>query len=152
LDDANIVNQVLTFLIAGHETTANSLAFSLYYLASNPDVLAKARAEVDAMFPTEQDIQAITHAQVPKLRYLRRVIDESLRLWPTVPGYFRRAKTHTRLAGKYDFAPDDWVLVVVNALHRDPTVWDDPERFDPDRFTSDQVKARHPHAFKPFGT
>lgn len=153
LDDANIVRQTLTFLIAGHETTAGALAFCLWHLATEPGVLDTARAEVDAMFPAPGDERTISYAQVPRLRYLRRVIDESLRLWPTAPGFFRRARVHTRLAGRYDFAPGDWVLVAVNALHRDPAAWGpEPDRFDPDRFTSAQIRARHPHAFKPFGT
>lgn len=151
LDDDNIVRQVLTFLIAGHETTSSALSFALWFLASRPDVLARARSEVDSMWPGG-DGPDVAFEQVPKLRYLRRVVDESLRLWPTAPGYFRRATRDTTLGG-YHFGAGDWLLVVVLQLHRDRGVWGaDAEEFDPDRFLPENVRARPAQAYKPFGT
>lgn len=112
-----MIRQVITFIIAGHETTAGVVSFTLWFLATNPDVAAKARAEVDAMWSAPgQDSPDVAFEQVPKLRYLRRVIDESMRLWPTVPGYFRRARTDTTLGGQYDFEAREWALVVVLAM------------------------------------
>lgn len=151
LDDDNIVHQVLTFLLAGYETTSSALAFAMWYLATRPDVLEEARAEVDAAWP-DGTLPEITFEQVPKLRYLRRVIDESLRLWPTAPGYFRQAKQSTAL-GDYEFAEGEWVLVVVLQLHRDTTVWGaNADEFDTDRFLPQNIKARPAQAYKPFGT
>ena len=148
LDDVNIRHQVVTFLVAGHETTSGALSFALYYLAHNPDVLAKARAEVDAVWGDETP----PFEKVAKLRYVRRVLDETLRLWPTAPGYAREAREDTVLGGRYPMRAGDWVLVLIPSLHRDPSWGDDPERFDPDRFAPENVRGRAPHIYKPFGT
>ncbi|NLG54693.1 MAG: cytochrome P450 [Rhodococcus sp.] len=148
VDDRNIRNQVLTFLVAGHETTSGALSFALYYLSQNPDIFAKARAEVDDVWGEGSP----SFAQVPKLRYVRRVLDETLRLWPTAPAYARAAREDTVLAGKYPMAKDDWVVILLPGLHRDRVWGPDPERFDPDNFLPERVRARPAHVYKPFGT
>ncbi|MBC9715165.1 cytochrome P450 [Streptomyces sp. TRM66268-LWL] len=154
LDEVNIRNQVITFLVAGHETTSGALSFALYYLARHPEVLARARAEVDAVWgPPGEEPPAPAFEQIPKLRYIRRVLDEALRLWPTAPAYGRQAREDTVLDGKYAMRKGDWALVLLPALHRDPTVWGpDPESFDPDRFDPAAVRARPAHTYKPWGT
>lgn len=149
LDRTNIRNQVITFIFAGYVTTASALAFSLYYLSTEPDVLAKARAEVDEMWPADGDPD---FDQVARLRYLRRVLDESLRLWPTAPAFTRQAREDTVLGGKYPMAAGEAVTVHIPLLHRDPCWGDDVEKFDPDRFQADRVRQRPAHTFKPFGT
>lgn len=148
LDEVNIRNQVVTFLVAGHETTSGALSFALYYLAHNPEVLARARAEVDAVWGDE----APPFEKVAKLRYVRRVLDETLRLWPTAPAYAREAREDTMLAGRYPMRAGDWMLVLIPSLHRDPAWGDDPECFDPERFSPEHVRGRAPHIYKPFGT
>lgn len=148
IDELNIRRQVLTFLVAGHETTSGALSFALYYLSRNPAVLAEAQAEVDAVWEGKEP----AFEKVAKLRYVRRVLDEALRLWPTAPAYGRAALEDTVLAGKYPMAKGDWVLVLIPALHRDPVWGSDPERFDPDRFLPANIKARPAHVYKPFGT
>src|SRR5690348_15505469 len=80
LPDENIRAQCLTFLIAGHETTSGLLSFAIYYLIKHPDVLARARAEVGQVL---RNAAAPTFEQVIRLRYVRQVLDETLRLWPT---------------------------------------------------------------------
>ncbi|WP_031940893.1 cytochrome P450, partial [Prescottella defluvii] len=125
-----------------------ALSFALHYLARNPDVLAKARAEVDAVWGDE----APPFEKVAKLRYVRRVLDETLRLWPTAPAYAREAREDTVLGGRYPMRAGDWVLVLIPSLHRDPAWGSDPERFDPDRFAPEHVRGRAPHIYKPFGT
>lgn len=150
LDEDNVIRQVLTFLVAGHETSSGALSFALWLLSTHPEVLARAREEVDGMWPGP-DLPDVQFEEVAKLRYLRRVLDETLRLWPTAPGYYRQAKQDTTLAG-YEFSRGDWVLVAVMQLHRDPTAWPDPETFDPDRFLPENIRARPAHAYKPFGT
>jgi cytochrome P450 len=151
LDEANIRNQVITFLIAGHETTSGALSFALYYLVKNPTVLAKAQAEVDAVLGAEDD-PTPTFKQVGKLRYVRRVLDEALRLWPTAPAFLREARADTVLGGKYPMRKGERVVVLIPMLHRDPVWGEDVEAFDPDRFTSERIKARPAHSYKPFGT
>jgi cytochrome P450/NADPH-cytochrome P450 reductase len=151
LDEVNIRNQVITFLVAGHETTSGALAFTLYHLVSNPAALAKAQAEVDAVWG-DQDDPAPAFEQVAKLRYVRRALDEALRLWPTAPGFAREARQDTMLGGRYPMRKGQWVIVVAPLLHRDPVWGDDVDDFDPDRFAPERVKARPAHAYKPFGT
>lgn len=146
----NVRKQVITFLVAGHETTSGALSFALHYLALHPAVAARARAEVDQVWG---DTPRPGYDQVAKLRYVRRVLDESLRLWPTAPAFAREARRDTVLAGDHPMRRGAWALVLTPMLHREPEVWgEDAERFDPDRFTPAAVRARPPHTFKPFGT
>ncbi|WP_405825047.1 cytochrome P450 [Streptomyces sp. NBC_01390] len=146
----NVRRQVLTFLIAGHETTSGALSFALHYLSRHPEIADRARAEVDRVWG---GAEVPGYDQIAKLRYVRRVLDESLRLWPTAPGFAREARHDTVLGGEHPMREGAWTLVLAPLLHRDPTVWGtDANRFDPDRFDAAAVRARPAHAFKPWGT
>ncbi|MFE1859034.1 cytochrome P450 [Streptomyces anandii] len=150
LSPENVRRQVITFLVAGHETTSGALSFALYHLARHPEVAARARAEVDRVWG---GTEAPAYEQVAKARYVRRVLDESLRLWPTAPAFAREAVRDTVLGGEHPMRRGAWALVLTPMLHRDPEAWGpDTERFDPDRFDARAVRARPPHVFKPFGT
>ncbi|WP_217237793.1 cytochrome P450 [Streptomyces sp. AC555_RSS877] len=150
LSATNVRRQVITFLVAGHETTSGALSFALHYLARHPDVAARARAEVDQVWG---DTERPGYDQVAKLRYVRRVLDETLRLWPTAPAFAREARHDTVLAGTHPMRRGAWTLVITPMLHRDRAVWGaDAEEFDPDRFEAKAVRSRPPHTFKPFGT
>ncbi|RRQ29809.1 cytochrome P450 [Rhodococcus sp. Eu-32] len=147
LDRVNIRHQVLTFLVAGNETTAGTLAFALYFLATHPDVAARVREEAD------NAADSVAYEDISKLRYIRSVVDETLRLWPSAPGYFRKARQDTSLAdGKYPMKAGEWAFVLTLGLHRDPVWGPDADVFDPDRFSSARAKSRPAHAYKPFGT
>lgn len=152
LDEANIRYQLINFLVAGHETTSGALSFALYFLSTHPEVFLRARAEVDRVWGEgTPDFE-----QIAKLRYVRRVLDESLRLQPTVPAYYRSAREDTVLAGRYAIRKNEWVLALTTALHRAPQ-WSAPglkpvEDFDPDRFAPEHLRARPAHLYKPFGT
>ncbi|MFF0732496.1 cytochrome P450 [Streptomyces chartreusis] len=150
LSAENVRRQVITFLVAGHETTSGALSFALHYLSRHPDVAARARAEVDRVWgPTATP----GYDQVARLRHVRRVLDEALRLWPTAPAFAREAREDTVLGGAHPMRRGAWALVLTAMLHRDPDVWGaDAERFDPDRFDPKAVRTRAPHTFKPFGT
>lgn len=148
LDNNNIGNQIITFLVAGSETSANAIAFALHFLATKPDVAAKARAEVDAAWPGRAfpDFQ---FDQIAKLRYLRQVIEETLRLWPVAPGYFRQAKQDTTIGGgRFVFKKDDWVFVNLHAAHTNPCWGPDAGEFNPERMTAENLRK---HVYKPFG-
>ncbi|MEV0442427.1 cytochrome P450 [Streptomyces spectabilis] len=150
LSAENIRRQVITFLVAGHETTSGALSFALHYLARDPEVLARARDEVDQVWG---DATSPAYEQVAKLRYVRRVLDESLRLWPTAPAFSREARDDTVLGGVHPMRRGAWAVVLAALLHRDPEVWGErPEEFDPDRFAPAAVRSRPAHVFKPFGT
>lgn len=152
LDDVNIRHQILTFLVAGHETTSGALSFALYCLTRNRSALAAAQAEVDGILGSDRGAEP-TFEQVAKFRYLRRVLDEALRLWPTAPAFARSPRETTTLSTGQVMRPQDWALVVLPMVHRDKTVWgDNADEFDPDRFAPERSRGRMPHIYKPFGT
>lgn len=152
LDDLNIRHQILTFLVAGHETTSGALSFALYYLSRDPALLAQAHAEVDGILGPDRDVEP-AFEQVAKFRFLRRVLDEGLRLWPTAPAYSRSPREVTTLSTGHVMRPQDWALVVLPMVHRDPAVWGhDASEFDPDRFLPERSRGRPAHTYKPFGT
>jgi cytochrome P450 / NADPH-cytochrome P450 reductase len=147
LTDENIRQQVITFLIAGHETTSGLLSFAIYNLLQDPAVMAAARAEADAVLGDG----APTFEQVRQLKFIGQILKESLRLWPTAPAFAVYPAEDTLLAGKYKIRAGEGVTVLIPMLHRDPLLWPDPERFDPSRFTPEAEAARPSYAFKPFG-
>ena len=148
LSSENISYQMVTFLIAGHETTSGLLSFATWLLLTHPKVLAEARTHVDEVLggaaPTIDDIGRLT--------YLHQVLDESLRLWPTAPAFAVQAREATSIGQEgYGVTPDDILLILTPVLHRDPVVWDEPEAFRPERFAPDAVVALPANAWKPFG-
>ncbi|GGF98177.1 cytochrome P450 [Rhodococcoides trifolii] len=149
IDEQNIRYQLVTFLVAGHETTSGALSLALYYLSQNPEVLARAREEVDSVWGS---VDRPAYDQVAKLRYVRRVLDETLRLWPTAPAFGRQAREDTTIGGRYEMRAGEWALVFLPGLHRDPVWGENTDEFDPDRFEPSRVRSRPAHAYKPFGT
>jgi cytochrome P450/NADPH-cytochrome P450 reductase len=151
LTDVQVRFQIMTFLIAGHETTSGLLSFTIYQLLRNPGEMAKAVAEVDRVFGGDRS-RVPELADLAQLRYVKQCLDESLRLWPTAPVFGLTAKHPTTLGTDIAVKPGDVMLVLVPALHRDPAVWTDPELFDPDRFAPERVESIPANAWKPFGT
>lgn len=151
LTDVQVRFQIMTFLIAGHETTSGLLSFTIHQLLRNPDAMARATAEVDHVLGGDRT-RVPQFEDLAQLRYVKQCLDESLRLWPTAPVFGLTAKHETTLGGDIAVNPGDVVLVLVPLLHRDPAVWSDPERFDPDRFAPGRVEAIPANAWKPFGT
>ncbi|OQW74905.1 MAG: reductase [Proteobacteria bacterium ST_bin14] len=148
LDDINIRYQVLTFLIAGHETTSGMLTFALYHLLRNPHVLAQAYAEVDRVLPgdTRPD-----YAQNAQLVVIERILKEALRLWPTAPAFTLAPFEDTVIGGQWTLRKDRPVNVFSPGLHRFPGAWANPDEFDIDRWLPENEAQHHPHAYKPFG-
>ncbi len=150
LDAANIRNQVVTFLIAGHETTGAALSFALYYLTKHPAVLAQAQREVDGLWGADDDINP-TFEDVGRLTYVQQILEEALRLWPTAPGYAVTPINETLVGGRYRFRPGDMITIFTPALHRQPEWGANVHSFDPDRFSPEAAAARPGHIYKPFG-
>jgi cytochrome P450/NADPH-cytochrome P450 reductase len=148
LDDENIRYQVITFLIAGHETTSGLLSFAIHLLMTHPEVLAQAREEVERVLPDGRDP---VNDDLSRLTVIDRIIKETLRLWPTAPGFQVAPWRDEVIGGRYRIAKDRRVTVLLPALHRDPAVWTDPERFDIDRFLPENEARIPAHAYKPFG-
>jgi cytochrome P450 len=137
-------DNLLTFIVAGHETTALSLAWSLYLLAFDPVAQEKARTEA-------QDVlkgRAATADDVPALKYVRQVIDEALRLYPPAAFLSRTAQADDQILGR-EIRKGDTVMLPIYALHRNHLLWDDPNAFRPERF--DDPKAVDRFAYLPFG-
>ncbi|MEU4211625.1 cytochrome P450 [Streptomyces sp. NPDC026206] len=151
LDAANIRNQVITFLIAGHETTSGALSFALHHLLKDPVALRLAQREADELWGDTEDPEP-TFEDIGRLRWTRQVLAEALRLWPTAAAFVREAREDTLLGGRYPLRAGEGVTVLTPMLHRDPVWGDNPELFDPARFAPEAEAARSPHAYKPFGT
>lgn len=151
LSDENIRYQINTFLIAGHETTSGMLSFTLYYLLKNPHVLKRAYAEADEVLGRDVSMPP-TMAQIGQLKYIRAVLLEALRLWPTAPAFSVAPFDDEIVGGKYPLPKGTFISVLGLSLHRDKTVWgDDPEAFNPENFMGDAEAERHPAGYKPFG-
>ncbi|KQX14968.1 cytochrome P450 [Streptomyces sp. Root431] len=138
--------QVLVFLVAGHETTATSLGFALHLLARHPEALKRAHEEVDRVL----DGRTPGAADLDSLPYVTRVLKEAMRLFPAAPVIGRRAVAATEIDGVTIPAGAD-VIVAPWVTHRHPAYWEDAERFDPDRFTPEAEAARPRYAWFPFG-
>lgn len=146
LDDENIRYQIITFLIAGHETTSGLLSFTLYFLLKNPHVMKKAQEEAARVLVDPVP----TYKQVKQLKYTGMVLNEALRLWPTAPAFSLYSKEDTLLGGDYFIEKNAELLVLSPQLHRDASVWgDDVEEFRPERF--ENPSAIPQHAMKAFG-
>ena len=151
LDDTQIRDECIIFLIAGHETTSGLLSFTVYFLMNNPDVLAKAYAEVDRVLGPDASVKP-TYKQVNQLTWIGQILKESLRLWPTAPAFGLRALADTTIGGQYKLKKRHHIIVLSPALHRDKSVWGDrAEIFDPDRFSPEAEASRPANAYKPFG-
>ena len=152
LPDANIRAQCITFLVAGHETTSGLLSFVIYYLLKYPEVMARAQAEVDRVLGTDIGVLP-DYAQVRKLGYINQILEETLRLWPTAPGFTRYPLQDTTIGGRYHLPKGAQVIVLTPMLHRDPAIWGpDAEEFNPEHMAPERRAALPPNAFKPFGS
>jgi cytochrome P450/NADPH-cytochrome P450 reductase len=148
LSRENVGYQMITFLVAGHETTSGLLSFVTWLLLKNPDILVKLRMHVDEVLGG--DIPTVQHLE--QLKYVEQVLMETLRLWPTAPAFAVHPLQDTTIGGKYAVKTDDVLLILTPVLHRDRSVWDDPEAFRPERFAPENAEKLPPHAWKPFGS
>ncbi|GMK56136.1 hypothetical protein CspeluHIS016_0211920 [Cutaneotrichosporon spelunceum] len=150
LSDENIRFQMVTFLIAGHETTSGMFSFAMYYMLKNPRTFVKAREEADAAIKKANG--NLLNINPADLKYIDAILKEALRLQPSAPAWAvaPRNEEGQFLPGGYHVAKDQAVFVFLPMLHRDPKVWGpDPEEFRPERFL-DGTKIP-PDAWKPFG-
>ncbi|MGW1681537.1 cytochrome P450 [Saccharopolyspora sp. NPDC002376] len=132
LDLANIRDQVITFLIAGHETTSGTVSFALHNLVKHPTALRLVQREVDELWGDQSDPEP-TFEDIGRLQYTRQVLNETLRMFPPAPAFSRQAR-HDTVLGGIPMRAGQWASVVTPMLHRDPVWGDNPELFDPSRF------------------
>jgi cytochrome P450 len=139
-------DEVLTVLLAGHETTANALAWTWYLLARN---LAAENKLHDEIASTVGE-RAPGAPDLPQLRYTRMVIEESMRLYPPAWAISRNAIGEDEIGG-YPVRPRTNIIICSFVTHRHPSFWEEPERFDPERFSSERSQRRPDFAYLPFG-
>jgi cytochrome P450 len=135
----------MTFYLAGHETTANAVTWTLYLLSEQPDWQDRVAAEAEAALAAGEG------ADLPdRLPLLRQVIEEALRLYPPAPRFDRQALGADRL-GEQEVRAGDIVSIWPWLLHRHEALWDAPDAFDPDRFSTARRGGRHRFQYLPFG-
>ena len=141
---AEVRSNILTFLSAGHETTANTLAWSAFLLSQSPEWYAKVRHEADRELAGEKD------GLMDRLTITRAVVEEALRLYPPIAALSRMSEQGDTLGG-VDVKPRSLIVIAPYVLHRHTSLWDRPDVFDPSRFLP-EAKAKIPRfAYLPFG-
>lgn len=145
MDDRDVADNLLTFVTAGHETTALALTWAFYLLSHHPESEALIAAEVEAATGGGK----LRPEHLDALPYTRQVILEAMRLYPPVPVVVRAAIRDVDLDG-IAVRSGTPITIPIYAVHRHATLWDEPERFDPARFSPDAMKARDRYAYLPF--
>ncbi|MEO1775173.1 MAG: cytochrome P450 [Pseudomonadota bacterium] len=138
-------NNLLAFIVAGHETTALALTWSLYLLAFDPAAQARAAEEAGNALGERMALAE----DLPQMSYVRQVIDEAMRLYPPAGLLTKTAKGEDEILG-HKVVPGMIIMIPIWALHRHRRLWDNPDAFDPDRFAPEAKAARHRYAYLPF--
>ncbi|PYH37028.1 bifunctional cytochrome P450/NADPH--P450 reductase [Aspergillus neoniger CBS 115656] len=148
MSDDSIIDNVITFLIAGHETTSGLLSFTFYFLIQHPHILKKAQEEVDETVGLAQ----ISAQHLAELPYIDAILKESLRLMPTAPGFAVTPKKTEVLGGKWMINAGQPVNVLLPACLRDQSVFGpDADEFRPERMLAENFSKLPPNSWKPFG-
>ncbi len=146
MTDRQLRDEVMTFFLAGHETTSLALSWTWYLLSRHAEARAQLEAEIDSTLGSEPP----KYADLERLPYTRMVIEEAMRLFPPAWGFSRQALGPDEIGGFH--LPPGWlVFVVPYVMHRHPAYWEKPERFDPTRFTPERTAARPKFVYLPFG-
>jgi cytochrome P450 len=146
MTDQQLSVEVMTFLLAGQETTSLALTWTWYLLSQNPSVRAQFEREIDVVLHGRLP----EYSDIANLPYLRMVVDEAMRLYPPAWGFSRQAMSDDSLGGFR--LPLGWLAFVVPyALHRHPRYWENPEAFDPERFSPERSADRPKFVYLPFG-
>jgi len=146
MSDELVVSESMQLLVAGHETSSNALSWLLYLLSSRPDCVDRVRDEFDSVLGERH----VSFSDVPKFEFTTQVILEALRLYPPFWMVDRMALADDR-AGDLDIPRGSTVVVFIYGTHHSPRYWENPESFDPERFTKAKEKLYTPFAHLPFG-
>jgi len=146
LSDRQVRDEIVTLFIAGHETTAIMLSWTWYLLANHPEVEQRLHRELDAVLGG----RSAGFHDLAKLPYTKMVIQESMRIYPPVLLLYRKALADQEVGGFF-IPANTTVAVSPYTAHRHPGFWEEPERFDPERFTSERHSKRPQYAYFPFG-
>jgi cytochrome P450 len=145
MNDLQLRDEVMTLLFAGHETSANALTWTWVLLAQHPDVEARLHEELEKVLSG----RVPTMADLPNLPYTRMILEESMRLYSPSWQVMRRAIQDDEF-GDYHIPANTIIFWSQYVVHRHPAIWENPEQFDPLRFSPEAVKARHSYAYIPF--
>ncbi|KMQ93071.1 cytochrome p450 4c1, partial [Lasius niger] len=147
LTDDELRAQVDTFMFEGHDTTAVAITWTLFLLGNNLEQQEKVHEELDEVFRDSETPASVK--ELSQLKYLERVIKETLRLYPSVPFIFRKLAEDVKI-GDYTLPKNATVSIEILYTHTNPQIWSDPQKFDPDRFLPENSKHRNPYAYIPF--
>lgn len=147
MSEQHIRDEIATMFAAGFETTSVALTWTWYLLYRHPEIRQKALEEIRAV----QNGADLTAEMLPKMEYLLQVVQESMRLYPPVFTIPRGVPEACELEG-FKLKKKSRVLISIYGLHRHPRYWENPEKFDPDRFAKGRLTAEQKSAFMPFGT
>uniref|UniRef100_A0A6J0UR62 Cytochrome P450 4A6-like n=1 Tax=Pogona vitticeps TaxID=103695 RepID=A0A6J0UR62_9SAUR len=147
LSDEDLRAEVDTFMFEGHDTTASGISWILYALAQNPEHQQRCREEIKE---TLGDRDTFQWDDLGKIPYTTMCIKESLRLYPPVPGVSRQLSKPITFCDGRTLPEGTLVAINIYCIHRNPSIWPDPEVFDPTRFSSEKSSQKHSHAFVPF--
>nr|CAD7405682.1 unnamed protein product [Timema poppensis] len=147
LTDDELREEVDTFMFEGHDTTSSGISFALSSLALNQDVQDKAAEELKTIFGDSN--RDATFRDIQEMKYLEMVIKEAQRLLPSVPMYVRNLNDDVKVDG-YTLPKGANVTIVNIIMHRDASLFPDPEKFDPERFSPENSQGRHPYQYVPF--
>ncbi len=145
MTEQQVLDESKIIFLAGHETSANALSWLWYLLATHPEILSKLRAELDAL-----DTDKPGFADLPKLEYCKCVIEEAMRLYPPAWITDRVAVADDQVAG-IDIKKGSIVITYIYGVHHSNLLWDNPEKFDPERFRKANKKEHKPYSYFPFG-
>jgi cytochrome P450 len=146
MSDGQLRDEVTTIFVAGHETTATTLAWTWYLLSKHPAVARRVSDELDATLSGRTPAMA----DLPNLAHTRMVIDEAMRLYPPAWMFARLAIGDDEVCG-YRIPAGSMVMLSPYVMHRHPAYWDNPEGFDPERFLPERSADRPKYAYFPFG-
>nr|CAD7452397.1 unnamed protein product [Timema tahoe] len=143
-----IIGEINITIMAGMETTATSLSFTMMLLGFHQDVQRKVQEELDAVFGDDVE-RSISMEDINNLKYIEQVIKESLRLYPVIP-FVPRTSTGDIKITSHTIPKGCDVLFGIYSLHRNPKIYPNPDEFDPENFSAERSKGRHPYSFLPF--
>ena len=146
MTDTQILDEINILFNAGHEPTATALSWTWYLLGKHPEIMKKLETEVDQVLPDQE----VTYQRLAQLEYTQQVIEETVRLYPPAWATNRIALEDDEFNG-ITIKKGTTISNYIYGLHRSPELWENPELFQPERFTKEQKKARHPFAYVPFG-
>ncbi|XP_065885802.1 cytochrome P450 4F6-like isoform X2 [Dysidea avara] len=148
LTDTEIREEAVNFMVAGHDTNASAIGWILYCLAMYKEHQELCRKEIREVL-AGRDTDDITCEDLSKLSYITMCVKETMRLYPIAP-YVAKLSSEDVIANGQRIPKGTWLGVGIHAMHRDPSVWNDPERFDPMRFSTDNSKKMDPFTFLAF--